>query len=195
MLPITQQHRNKLIYQERIARNAIANNHNILSVGCGGAIDIGKALDGVSSYGGTISFIDMDDDALDLARERTSAYPFMYSNRNIVRGVGREKDSYYDLVICGGLFDYLDDRVAGMLLQQLEKKLTPKGTVFLSNIAHGNPFRIQMEYMCDWELIERTESEVEALVQNSFKKPLDIKLERDSTGLAILCTATVATLN
>lgn len=193
MLPITQQHRNKLIFQERLARNAISDNKNILSVGCGGAIDISEALNGVTGYNGTISFIDMDEEALELARERTSTFEFVYSKRNIVRGVGREKDNFYDLIICGGLFDYLEDRVAGILLQQLEKKLKPGGTVFLSNIVQGNPFRIQMEYMCDWELIERTESQVQTLLQTNFKQPVNVKLERDATGLAILCSASTTT--
>jgi len=195
MLPISQQHRNKLIFQERLARTAISENKNILSIGCGGAIDIVQALDGFENYTGRISFIDMDDGALALARERTASYSFTYSNRNIVRGVGKEDDGTYDLVICGGLFDYLEDRVAGMLLGQIEKKLATNGQVFLSNIACNNPFRIQMEYMADWELIERTESQVEALIRGSFKQPLDISLERDATGLAILCVAKLPTLN
>lgn len=192
-LPISQQHRNKLIYQERLARRAIAENKNILSIGCGGAIDISNALDGVTDYSGVITFIDMDSDALDLARERTSSYQFNFLNKNIVRGVGREKDDFYDLVICGGLFDYLDDRVAGTLLQQIEKKLNFEGTIFLSNICQHNPFRIQMEYMADWELIERTEHEVETLLITNFDQPLNINFTRDATGLAILCTASLVT--
>lgn len=188
MLPVTQQHRNKLVYQERLARLAVLSNKNILSVGCGGALDLQKALEGVPNYSGTISCIDMDQDALDLVEQRTSGYNINILNKNIVRGVGQEKDSFYHLIVCGGLFDYLDDRVAGMLLRQLQKKLTDDGKIFLTNIAAGNPFRIQMEYMCDWVLIERSESDIEDLVQDNLPIPMDVSCVRDSTGLAILST-------
>lgn len=186
MLPITQQHRNKLIHQERLAKQAILSNHNILSVGCGGAIDINHALEGIHDYAGSISFIDMDQDALDLVSARTNDYDFTVSNKNIVRGVGQEKNGFYHLILCGGLFDYLEERIAGMLLRQLKRKLTSDGVIFLTNIAKGNPFRIQMEYMCDWELIERTEEEIEALVQKYIGTSFSVSSTRDSTGLAIL---------
>ena len=88
--------------------------------------------------------------------------------------------------MCGGLFDYLEERVAGMLLRQLKKKLAPDGMIFLTNIAKGNPFRIQMEYMCDWELIERSEAEIEMLAQKYIGKSFTVTSTRDSTGLAIL---------
>ena len=188
MLPVTQQHRNKLVHQERLARLAVLGNRNILSVGCGGALDLQKALEGVPDYTGTISCIDMDQDALDLVAQRTMGYNINILNKNIVRGVGQEKDNFYQLIVCGGLFDYLDDRVAGMLLRQLQKKLTSDGKIFLTNIASGNPFRIQMEYMCDWVLIERSESDIERLVKESLSGPFDVICVRDVTGLAILST-------
>ena len=85
-LPITQQHRNKLVYQERLSTNAIKNGKNILSVGCGGAIDIANSLKHFPEYAGDITFIDMDEDAIALVKNRTLDYNFNYSTKNIVRG-------------------------------------------------------------------------------------------------------------
>lgn len=188
MLPVTQQHRNKLVHQERLARLAVLNNKNILSVGCGGAFDLAMALEGITEYTGTISCIDTNQDALDLVLQRTSGYNINVLNKNILRGVSQEKNDFYHLILCGGLFDYLENRVAGMFLRQLQKKLTIDGEIFLTNIAIGNPFRIQMEYMCDWVLIERAESDIETLVHENITSPMAVSSKRDHSGLAILST-------
>lgn len=190
-LPITQQHRNKLVFQERLSSKAIRDNKNIMSVGCGGAIDISNALQNFPDYSGDITFVDMDEDAIELVRSRTHGYSFNFSTRNIVRGVGREKDNHYDLVLCGGIFDYFDEKAGGLLLRQLEKKISPDGIIFLTNIARGNPFRIQMEYLCDWTLIERTENELNGMFHDSTKNSWSVDHNRDATGLAILSTASV----
>lgn len=193
-LPITQQHRNKLVHQERLALGAISKGHNILSVGCGGAIDIANALTNYPGYSGDITFMDMDEDAIKLVEKRTKSYDFNYSTKNIIRGVGKEKNDHYNLILCGGIFDYFDEKVGGLLIKQLEKKLADNGILFITNIAEGNPFRIQMEYLCDWELIERTEQSLAKLIQSSTSNNYRIIQEREATGLAILTTAILSDL-
>ena len=191
MLPISQQHRNKLTTQQQLAMEAMRCDKNILSIGCGGAIDISNALEFFPDYSGRICFVDMDKDAMALTQHRTSKFDCTYSTRNVVRGINNEQDNSFSLVLCGGLFDYLDERTSTLLLKQIDKKLTRPGKLFLTNIALGNPFRIQMEYLGDWTLIERTEQEVEDLINIGFQSQPGITCQRDATGLAILATAVV----
>jgi SAM-dependent methyltransferase len=190
-LPISQQHRNKLSFQQALAMNCLRNNQNIMSIGCGGAIDICKALEFFPDYAGSITFIDMDEEAIELVRKRTAGFDCKYITKNIVRGLGAGQSNSFHLVLCGGLFDYLDDKVADLVLRQIKKKLVPDGRLFLTNIAKGNPFRVQMEYLGDWVLIERSEEELEQLIRKSFGESSLVDFERDYTGLAILATVSL----
>ncbi len=187
-LPISQQHRNKLSFQQSLAMKCLRKNQNIMSIGCGGAIDICNAVEFFPAYSGTITFIDMDEGAIALVKERTAGFDCVYITKNIVRGLGGEQIRNYHLVLCGGLFDYLDDKVASLVLRQIKQRLTPDGKLFFTNIARGNPFRIQMEYLGDWILIERTEEDLEKMIIKSFGATPEIAFQRDFTGLAILAT-------
>ncbi|OED35130.1 hypothetical protein AB833_31310 [Chromatiales bacterium (ex Bugula neritina AB1)] len=187
-LPISQQHRNTLGHQQSLAMDCLRNDWNILSIGCGGAIDICTALKFFPDFKGSLTFIDMDEGAIDLVKKRTTGLDCTYRTKNIVRGIGSERNDFYDLVLCGGLFDYLEERVAKLLLRQIKGKLTSNGKLFFTNIARGNPFRIQMEYLGDWVLIERSEEELLKMIEGSIGENHEITIERDFTGLAILTT-------
>jgi hypothetical protein len=93
----------------------------------------------------------------------------------------------YHLISAGGLFDYLPDRLVSLTLGIACKLLAPGGRMVFTNIGAGNPFRVWLEYMADWKLIERSEQEVERLCRDAgISAP--VTLERDSTGLAILAS-------
>ena len=63
----------------------------------------------------------------------------------------------FDLVVAGGLFDYLPDEAITRLLQQArERLLTPSGQVLFTNIALENPCRLWIECLADWRLIHRS---------------------------------------
>jgi extracellular factor (EF) 3-hydroxypalmitic acid methyl ester biosynthesis protein len=48
----------------------------------------------------------------------------------------------YDLVLAGGLFDYLPDRVARFVIGKAMTRLCkPGGLFYFSNIGTGNPYR------------------------------------------------------
>lgn len=54
-------------------------------------------------------------------------------------------------------------------------------------MAAGNPFRVWLEYLANWTLIERSDSDIRRLCADAGLGPPAI--ERDSTGLALLITA------
>src|SRR5215467_12985251 len=51
----------------------------------------------------------------------------------------------FDLIVAGGLFDYLEDRVARFVIKSAYYCLRPGGRFFFTNIGR-NPYRPWMEY-------------------------------------------------
>ena len=92
----------------------------------------------------------------------------------------------FDAIAAGGLFDYLPERQATFLLRVIWERLLAGGHLFFTNIARGNPFRLWIEYMADWRLIERSEDEMLALVAAGCGESTALSLRRDGSGLAWL---------
>ena len=92
----------------------------------------------------------------------------------------------FDLVLAGGLFEYLPDRHSVSLLRMtFERLLAARGHFFFTNIALGNPYRVWIEYLADWHLIHRTPHDIQNLaLEAGIRTPVNI--ERDPTGLALL---------
>jgi hypothetical protein len=98
-----------------------------------------------------------------------------------------EEHGPYDLIVAGGLFDYLDDKWAKKTLTlALNEWLAPGGKLFFTNIATGNPYRLWMTCVADWFVIERTEQELTALVSSVRPNDCRVQIERDTTSLALL---------
>ena len=92
----------------------------------------------------------------------------------------------FDLMLAGGLFDYLSDRFITRTLTDAWQMLAPGGRIVFTNIAVDNPYRVWIEYMADWKLIERSESDLAALCRTAgVPAP---QLIRDATSLAIVAT-------
>ena len=96
----------------------------------------------------------------------------------------------YDLVLAGGLFDYLPDAIAIRLLRTVYREyLAPGGTFFFTNIAKGNPYRLWMGVIGTWSLLERSEEDVRRLCARAGVPDADVDLARDTSGLAWLVHA------
>jgi len=68
----------------------------------------------------------------------------------------------FDLIYSAGLYDYLHDKGARRLTKNLFDLLNPGGTLIIGNFSPNNPpdVRFAMEYLYDWMLIYRDESEM-----------------------------------
>jgi hypothetical protein len=135
---------------------------------------------------------DSDPDALDFSRQ---ALEPLCRRCRFVRGMvprvlGRvAADGPFDLVYAGGLFDYLPDRLATRTLAIAHRTLVASGgQLVFTNISSGNPFRVWLEYLANWTLIERSDADIRRLcVDAGLEAPW---IEREATGLALLVTAT-----
>ncbi|WP_244646298.1 class I SAM-dependent methyltransferase [Bradyrhizobium campsiandrae] len=182
---IAQQHRNKILWQ--YLKMCATTPGRILSIGCGGAADFQIAPHRFT--GSTVVLVDIDKQALALAEERLRRYCDVHIVcGDVRRSIRRAQDEGpFDIVVCGGLFDYLDDRTIVLILKELRQRvLRAGGSVAFTNIATGNPFRVWMEAIADWKLIHRSEADIRDIVTDAGFDPADLSIARDATGLTHL---------
>ena len=193
--PVAQQHRNKVGLQARAILSAVVGSPQarIASIGCGGCRDLSLIQDYIPDHRGRFVLVDADPGALTFARERL---PRLAGRCEFVSGSVPKVLSKvlaagpFNLVVAGGLFDYLPDRWAVATLRAVRRMLAPGGTLLFSNIAAGNPFRPWIEYLGDWTLIERDEEGVKRLIQEAGFPVDNLRVFRDSTSLALMVNVT-----
>jgi len=189
---ISQQHRNKVALQASWMRGTLreARPCRVLSIGCGSCPDVRSVVDEVH---GRAEFVLCDGDTGALEYSRSQLAPIAERCRfiqgmvpRVLRGLaGRGR---YDLILAGGLFDYLSDRfIVRTLHDAWHGLLAPGGRIAFTNIARGNPFRVWLEYIASWPLIERSESDLVALCR-AAEIPVAPTITRDATGLSLIVT-------
>lgn len=193
--PIAQQHRNKVQHQAaRILKTMTARprESRILSLACGGAPDFALISPLLESLAGDVWLNDADDAALNEARRVVAGIePRCHFIHDNAIKVAARVHGKFDLVLAGGLFDYLPDRAATVLLRSVYRRLLSEGgTFFFTNIGRGNPFRCLIEYIGDWFLIERSEDDILALCAEAGIPEEEVSQRRDETGLAVLIEIT-----
>ena len=189
---IAQQHRNKVLFQADCLREVMARKPDcrVLSLACGSSPDLRAVADHVP-LSSRIVLCDWDAEAL--CYSRAQLLPIA-DRCELVKGmvpkVLRQVRAHgpFDLILAGGLFDYLSDRaIVRTLSEAWTSMLAPGGCIVFTNIARGNPFRVWLEYLADWRLIERTEDDIVNLCGLGGINVAPT-LVRDATGLAILAT-------
>lgn len=190
--PIAQQHRNKVWHQSRQIADAVLRNDRarILSLACGGCPDFRKVLPLLRRSEAELHLNDSDAEALAFAarelRPVADRCVLLPGNALKIARRLRMGGGAFDLVLAGGLFDYLPDRHAAYLLEQAYEQLAPGGVLFFTNIAVGNPYRPLIEYVGDWFLIERSREMLLDLTDAAGIPRAAVFVERDESGLAYL---------
>jgi hypothetical protein len=105
----------------------------------------------------------------------------------------RNLSEHYDLILIGGVFDYLNDKTIVSILKSLRNNLVEDGRVFFTNIDKNNCYRTFMEYLGDWFLIERSESDVDELITAAEWPDDSYRITKDKTGLTHLVELSYAT--
>lgn len=196
--PVAQQHRNKVQRQsELIARTlarglASSNATTVLLLACGGAQDVQMAAPVVALADCRIVLNDMDPEAIALARKNVAevANRCTFIEGNVLTKLSALcAEGRYDLILAGGLFDYLTDRQVEFLLRNAKRRLlNDGGRFFFTNMAEGNPYRVWLEYFADWHLIERSERDIVCIAEAAGFLGSQVSVSRDSSGLTLLTT-------
>lgn len=195
---LSQQHRNKVDLQARVILDAVLGGANdeeaprILVLAAGASPDLRQVQDLLARRSFHAVLLDQDADALAFSEQ---ALPLIADRltlvrRNVVRGL-RDVRAHgpFNLVLAGGLFDYLPDQVAIMVLRQArEHLLAPGGRFVFTNISDANLCRPWMEHLTDWTLIHRTTTDVRDLCTAAGFAPEAVSLMRERTGLTLVAT-------
>ena len=147
-----------MIHQERFC---------VLGVGCGPAWEIDQALNLLKGHSNAfieVTLLDLCGEAISSAKKRISKLlpphniiamrenlPRLPQRRNVEQTLGTPH-----LILCPGLFDYLEDTVAIGLLELFWRQLAPGGTLLIGNFAPNHPTRAYMEWIGNWYLIYRS---------------------------------------
>jgi SAM-dependent methyltransferase len=191
--PIASQHRNKVAFQADAILSTCRRkqgNARILSIGCGGCRDIRSIADPLRQIKAEFVLCDLDYEALDYALHALGplAERCTYLNATVPR-VLRKLVPFgpFDLAIVGGLFDYLPDRWVTLCARNIwHTLLAPGGNLIFTNIKRGNPFRAWLEYLGNWELTERDESDIRRCCVEADIPQSAVQIQLDRTGLALL---------
>jgi len=193
---VAQQHRNKVRWQaeqiEKTIHGREKSGHpaRILMLACGSSPDVRMCLESIANKDFGIVLSDMDDEAIAFSTQRLAALgdrvkPFP---GNMFRQINKfAAEGPFDLVLAGGLFDYLNDDQAAFLIKAVTSKLlTSTGKFAFTNIAKPNPYKYWMEYCANWFLIERTATDYERILASIGLDSKDLHIQNDSTDMSLL---------
>ena len=107
---------------------------------------------------------------------------FTFTNKHLFK---IRPDQQYDLVWAAGLFDYLEDRPAGVLLKRMWNLTKDGGQLVVGNFHPRNPNRNMMEWVGDWFLIHRTEQDFLELCHKSNISEKSATFEQEPLGSCI----------
>jgi extracellular factor (EF) 3-hydroxypalmitic acid methyl ester biosynthesis protein len=191
--PIACQHRNKVAFQADAMVSACRRKHGrarVLSIGCGGCRDIRSVANELQQAQAEFVLCDHDYEALDFALHSLGplAERCTYLDATIPRVLRKLlRHGPFDLTVAGGLFDYLPDRWVTLSIRIIwHTLLAPDGVLVFTNIKKGNPFRVWLEYLGNWDLNERDKSEVIQFCTEGGIPQSAVQVQEDATGLALL---------
>jgi extracellular factor (EF) 3-hydroxypalmitic acid methyl ester biosynthesis protein len=96
----------------------------------------------------------------------------------------------YDLIWSAGLFDYLSNRTAKLLIRKLWKNLKPGGQLIFGNFSPTNPTRMGMELIGKWYLIHRSSHELLKLCDETGIVYRTLHVESEPMGVNLFCILT-----
>lgn len=167
---------------------------HVASVGSGPAIDIERAcraLTPAQRQALRVRLLDLDPAALEDARWRLTPWldPAQVQpvRENLFRlaqpGRGGGLLDGVDVLICSGLFDYLDDAAAAAMLARFWQSLRPAGQACVFNFAPHNPSRAYMEWVGNWYLLYRTAEQMRDVAMRAGIPAEHVAVSAEPTGV------------
>lgn len=162
-------------------------NIRIMNLASGPAREIKELIEGDSDglFPNVIfDCYDFDISALDYAKQlldKKSNVNFFQKNAirlALKKDIREDITGSYDLIYSTGLFDYLDERIAVRLVNNLGKVLKKDGLMVISNATdkYNNPSAGWMEWVADWYLIYRSNVEFKQIFLNAGFSSKSVKI-------------------
>ncbi len=195
--PIVQQHRNKLAWQAARVLEVVSGRSGearVLSVASNSARDLRSIQPALRSLGTRVYLNDADPNAL---AHTLHALQSLGDRVEVIPGVvfvavgAFHKFAPYDVVLTGGLFDYLTDEQITRLLPRLFSVVAPGGRLLFTNLLRGNWQRVWMEYLGNWSVRYRSVDDIRSLIgQSGLPDVAHVTISADLTGFAGLVEIT-----
>jgi len=166
----------------------------ILNVGCGPAREVQDFLKETPlANEADFVLLDFNDETLEYVAaqikrlkgafsQKTSVETQQVSVHHLLRS-GTGTEPAYDLIYCGGLFDYLSEPTCRALVQLFYDRLRPGGKVIVANMNDSKPFRNFIEFVLDWQLIYRDSAQMQALAPEAARESARVIAEATSVNL------------
>jgi len=167
---------------------------HIVSIGAGPGLDVAQ---GVAMLPEThrsrlrVTLLDLDPEALEFARRQVEPWlapgglnclrENLYRLPQKPQAQGHLADA--DLIICSGLFDYLEDEAAVAMLGLFWRQLVPGGLLLVGNFAPHNPTRAYMEWIGNWYLLYRQPEQLERLALDAGIPPAQFTIGSERLGV------------
>lgn len=166
----------------------------VVSVGSGPALDLCQACSALTPPQRQrlqLALLDLDPAALDYAREQLAPWlepdQLQPVRENLFRLAAPSRHGRWldgaDVLVCTGLFDYLDDAAATALLQRFWQSLRPAGQAWVFNFAPHNPSRAYMEWIGNWYLIYRTADQMRELAARAGLADSCVQISAEPSGV------------
>ena len=162
---------------------------DILDLGCGPCRDVLETYL-ASDNGNNLHFhcIDNESQAIEYAKKLLTHSKVQDNIRlehaNVLRFKTKEK---YDLVWVAGLFDYLDDKLAVLLLKKIWRLLKEEGQIIFGNFSKRNPTRKGMDLVVRWNLIHRSAHDLIQLCRDAGLPFSEIEVDTEPLGVNLFC--------
>jgi len=146
------------------------------------------------------TLLDLDPAALEFAREQLApllrAEQLEVSNMNLFRMPERPRLAAElagtQLLLCPGLFDYLDDEAAARMLRCLAGQLAPGGRLIVFQFAPHNPTRAYMEWFGNWYLTYRDDVALRRVVKAADIRGVEIEYGAEELGVDLYVQITLS---
>jgi extracellular factor (EF) 3-hydroxypalmitic acid methyl ester biosynthesis protein len=167
---------------EEVTRVSVANRPaRILNLGCGPAREIQHFIrEHPVADKADITLLDFDNETLQHVTEGvqraktasgrlTTVTTRRISVAQLLRDAARPGSQTlgdpYDLIYCGGLFDYLSPRVCKQVVAMFYDHVAPGGAVVVANMYDRfRRFSEMLEYLLDWHLIYRNADDLKQFI-------------------------------
>lgn len=191
-------HMKAKLVQEAVRRSREKRPVRILNLGCGPAREVGQFIaENHFADQAEFTLIDFDAETISHASAalneikskhgRKTAVEFVQMSvaKLLKESLGRSNRLFpkpFDLVYCGGLFDYFSDETCRQLVEMFYRLLAPGGLAVVANMDDRVPYKQMQEYLLDWHLIYRDGRQMAALAPDGVA-PADCKLVSEQMGV------------
>jgi extracellular factor (EF) 3-hydroxypalmitic acid methyl ester biosynthesis protein len=197
--------RNRIAHLKKnlIAETARAARHGrrarILNLGCGPARELQDFFrESALSHEVDCTLVDFNQETLDHATRQLNEARHQFSRRATVRAENLSVNQLlrravrqgsldlagdFDLIYCGGLFDYLSAHTCTELISLFHKNLSPDGLALVANMNDARPFRHFIEFILDWQLIYRQPRDLELFAPGHLREAAVVVAETTSVNL------------